>query len=113
MDEKPQTPEFGSAEWVENLGRTLAEIGRQFAEQGAVAMAALGKALAPMTRPAEVFTLTPEEYQQAVANALDSIGCTYTELEEMAHAGVYPTPQHRKVWLAIKPAPAQPETPKE
>jgi hypothetical protein len=62
-------------------------------------------------QPAEVFTLTPEEYQQAVANALDSISCTFEELEGMARAGVYPTPQHRKVWLAIKPAPAQPETP--
>ncbi len=56
----------------------------------------------------EIFVLTPEEYQQAVANALDSIGCTYTELEEMASAGDFPTPQHRKVWLAIKPSPESP-----
>lgn len=64
-------------------------------------------------QPAEVIELTPEEYQQAAQHALDSIGCTMDGLADMARRGDYPTPAHRKVWLAIKPALAQPETPEQ
>lgn len=67
--------------------------------------AALKRGVPNHVASAEVVELTPEEYQQAVQNALDGIGCTTDELAEMARRDDYPTPQHRKVWLAIKPEP--------
>lgn len=45
--------------------------------------------------------MTAEEWDAAKQAALNKLGCTYDELEDMARRRDYATLEHRKLWVVI------------
>lgn len=55
----------------------------------------------------QVITLTHEEWEAARDNSLAKLGCTLEQLQKMARTGDYASPDHRALWLMIKPIPSE------
>lgn len=45
--------------------------------------------------------MTPAQYRKAKTAALESVGLTYSELEEQAKRGEFSSLRAKKVWAAI------------
>jgi hypothetical protein len=56
----------------------------------------------PEDDDSSVIFLTEEEFEQAIANSLRALGCTYEELKEQARTRTFQSWAAHRTWLVLR-----------